>query len=337
MGYDNAGAFATPYTGTGTKKWRGLPITGDGGSGTTTLPTQPVSSTFTNYRLLYQLAQPVQETISTDGLYPVLNAGMNQVELGESIRIKEPVTPSLTGSIYTINAHTNPNDRPKYLVERIIAVYRNGTLDPKWIISPNSPPDGTFGKYFAKINASDFDPTASYSVTYIAQPYAVSSSILSLDGSYESNLRKDVDKNTANIADLGERLTAVELTKANRQAGWDGWITLTPLNAFSHYDATNATGNFGALQARKHDDGTISIRGLVNYTGTPANGTVIAYLPLTYRPRVSKMFIVQNYTSTIVRITIDSSGKIIFDSPVVGTVPAGWWMNLNGIRFEIEQ
>jgi hypothetical protein len=319
--YDYAsGNSGNKYTGTGQKGWVNVNF---GGTVQTTCPTFQ-ETTIAPYRLLYQLAQPVQETISTDGLYPVLQAGMNQVELAESVRIKESVTPSLAGSLYTINAHTNPNDRPKYLVERIIAVYRNGTLDPKWIISPNSPPDGTFGKYFAKINASDFDPTASYSVTYIAQPYAVSSSILGLDGSYESNLRKDVDKNTQNIADLGERLTAVELTKANRNQ--PNWIAPTLLNGWVNYGGTDAVVAYW-----KDDLGNVHIKGNIK-SGTMSS--VAFYLPIGYRPLETRVFDCVSYNGTskvISQVNVYADGRVYIDTG------GNTWFSLGEVIFRAEQ
>jgi hypothetical protein len=281
------------------------------------------SALYTNYRLLYQLAQPTQETIVTDGLYPVLQAGANQVELGEAVIVREPSTPYYDNiaNTYYINAATIKAPA-KYLVGKILTVYKNGKPDPKWSIAQG----GANNFWYAQCPASNYDPTASYSFTYIAQPYAVSSSILSLDGSYESNLRKDVDKNTQNIADLGERLTAVELTKANRNQGQ--WLAPTLLNGWVNADATNDT-----VQYYKNEFGEVSLRGQIK-SGSTGFNTPIFYLPSGYRPSHNMAFPCRSSngsTEVLATILVNSNGAIGYLSgSTVG-------IDLDSIKFRAEQ
>jgi hypothetical protein len=236
---DGSGRTST-YNGTGTKAWIAYDEILDQSTATTTTYTCPtyqapkVNGKATLMKLMFQLAQPTQETIVTDGLYPVLQAGANQVELGESVQIRERANPVLNAGNYHINNATLSSSLLKYKDDRILAIYKNGQIDSKWKFSTT---DG-YGAYKAYITQADYDPTASYSVTYIAQPYAVSSSILSLDGSYESNLRKDVDKNTQNISDLAEKVTALEISKANRNQ--PNWIAPTLLNGSANVSGTTA-------------------------------------------------------------------------------------------------
>lgn len=263
-------ATMSPYT-SGTKVWRDV-ATMDSNNATQTLPATyaPSNVKWTPYKLLYQLATPTQEVVTTEGAVPTLSQGNNQVELGEAVVVRERIIPVLANSYYNIN-DSSAGAFTKYRPDKILHVEKNGSIDPKWVIDSGT----TYGKSRSYISPSNYDQTASYSVTYIAQPYQFSSSILSLDGSYESNLRKDVDRNTANISDLFEQTTMLMNTKANKQQGQ--WISPTLLNGWVNRN----TGNDAPVGYYKNEFGDVRIRGIVN-GGTA--GSNIFYLPVGYRP-----------------------------------------------------
>jgi hypothetical protein len=338
MMYDSTTGNFGAYNGTGTKAWirRNKVTQANGGAYTnggsssdtsTTLPATTADNGYTPYRLLYQLAQPTQETIATDGLYPVLQSGMNQVELGEAVQFREQAKVVVGSDGFArINSDylSSSASRLKYRTEKILALYKGNQLETRWMKTNSDPND--YGKQ-SLYTKDQFDPTASYSVTYIAQPYAVSSSILSLDGSYESNLRKDVDKNTQNIADLGERLTAVELTKANRQQGQ--WIAPTLLNGWVNTDTTTYNG----VGFYKDEMGIVHLRGNIK-SGTASAGTALFYLPVGYRPLSGSMFTVStnNGTSDVLgRINVWASGQVAIYAG------SNSWLSLEGITFRAEQ
>jgi hypothetical protein len=338
MMYDSTTGNFGAYNGTGTKAWirRNKVTQANGGAYTnggsssdtsTTLPATTADNGYTPYRLLYQLAQPTQETIATDGLYPVLQSGMNQVELGEAVQFREQAKVVVGSDGFArINSDylSSSASRLKYRTEKILALYKGNQLETRWMKTNSDPND--YGKQ-SLYTKDQFDPTASYSVTYIAQPYAVSSSILSLDGSYESNLRKDVDKNTQNIADLGERLTAVEISKANRQQGQ--WIAPTLLNGWVNYGGTYDTIGF-----YKDEFGIVHLRGLIK-SGTGSAGTVLFYLPVGYRPSITNLIpTLSNNASTITPVSIE----VYADGSVKLTLTTGTtWLALAGITFRAEQ
>jgi hypothetical protein len=330
------------YTGTGTKAWVeipqakatptttncvtdiNIPLNGNGWNWTNTGSNMGYSP----YRLLYQLSQPSQETVTTEGLYPVLSAGANQVELGEGLYFREPakIAQGTSGDVdYYINSQAY-NTKLSNRVQKIVAVYKGTQLFTKWIRSTST---DSYGIERVKILQSDYDPTASYYVSYVAVPAYVSSSILSLDGSYESNLRKDVDKNTQNIADLGERLTAVEISKANRNQ--PQWLSPTLLNGNTNFDST-----FSPVGYLKDEFGFVHLRGVVR-TAVITPGSAIYYLPQGYRPSYRMTFVSVSGNGSggtiVARIDILPSGlvQITFG----GTVND--FLSLEGIIFRAEQ
>jgi hypothetical protein len=144
---------------------------------------------------------------------PVLQAGQNQVELGEGVVVRENVIPdggtADTGYTYVINYKWNVyNSWLKNPVSRFIEIYKNGIPDKTWKITIST---NGYGGLVASCSQNNYDPTASYSVTYIAQPYQLSASVQSLDASYETNLRTVVDNNTQRISDLSEKITKMEV------------------------------------------------------------------------------------------------------------------------------
>jgi hypothetical protein len=213
----------TPYT-SGVKGWNKLYVgiggkadlgggVVEGGTYTNTLPTTYAYDDSKCYRLQYQLATPTQEVVQTEGLMPVLQAGQNQVELGEGVVVRENVIPdggtADTGYTYVINYKWNVyNSWLKNPVSRFIEIYKNGIPDKTWKITIST---NGYGGLVASCSQNNYDPTASYSVTYIAQPYQLSASVQSLDASYETNLRTVVDNNTQRISDLSEKITKMEV------------------------------------------------------------------------------------------------------------------------------
>lgn len=325
--YDNITINDSSTYSSGTKAWAYKDASGGWAGGTTTLPTQPVPAgtwRSTPYKLVYQLANPTQEIVLVDGVFPVLNSGSNQVELGEAVVVREQVTPKDGGDgIVRINDNFNGGAVTKYRMQKWLKVYKNGFEDTGW--SHWGTPGGSNGvdSAFKNISAG-YDPKAVYTITYLAQPYQLSSSVQGLDGSYESNLRKDVDRNTQNLSDLSERVSAVELGKASK--GLPPWIAPTLLNGWLNYG--NGYNNAGYY---KDDLGIVHLRGLIK-SGTLAQ--IVFYLPVGYRPLTTNMIgsISSNGTNDIAtRLEIRNDGSVY---PMVG---GSAFFSLDGITFRAEQ
>jgi hypothetical protein len=131
-----------------------------------------------------------------------------------------------------------------------------------------------------------------------------------------------VDKNTQNISDLGERLTAVELTKANRNQGQ--WISPTLLNGWVNFGGSEAIIGF-----YKDELGMVRLKGTIK-SGTATAGTTLFYLPVGYRPLEKIPFAVDS-NGAYGRIDILSSGAVQIQAGVSGA------LTLNNITFRAEQ
>lgn len=322
--YDGTTINNTSTYTSGVKWWAYRDANGNFIGGVNVLPTTqaPVTSNYWNpYRLLYRLVTPTQEVVQTEGSFPSLVNGANQVELGESVIVRELVPNFVDNGDGTtsINTVTYPT---KFKMLKPLAVYKNGKLDLSWTFGQRATSStyiGTLGTGYAQINNSNLDKTASYSITYIAMSYTLSSSILSLDGSYESNLRKDVDRNTANIADLGEKVTALEINKANKQQGQ--WIAPTLLNGWVNYGTSQNAKYY------KNDFGDVKIKGLIK-SGTI--GSIAFYLPVGYRP-IDNATISVSSNGGYGQITIGTDGSVTVN---IGSNVA---LALDNITFRAEQ
>jgi hypothetical protein len=91
----------------------------------------------------------------------------------------------------------------------------------------------------------------------------------------------------------------------------EAWINLTLINGWVSYGGTFATPGY-----RKNNFGEVELRGMVK-SGLTTNGTVIATLPVGYRPTSDKAYAVicNNGTADVLGyISISTGGGIIFKS-----------------------
>ncbi|PAD29796.1 hypothetical protein [Paenibacillus sp. 7523-1] len=123
---------------------------------------------WTPYQLLYQLATPTVEPITSEGQLTLIE-GNNQVEVGTGIVLGEyaPVpansNPNLAGR-REINFTQVPASLLKNKAKSILAIYKNGVQDRKWTISDNAVE--SYGTSRANIPGTLYDPSATYTVTY---------------------------------------------------------------------------------------------------------------------------------------------------------------------------
>jgi hypothetical protein len=291
----------------GTQYWKSV-VDGTGLTSDVNLATNTLAPNYKAGKLMFQLSQPIQEVVTTEGLVPNLNSGMNQIELGEGIVFRENFVPLINNAdgYYYINTQTDTgNATLKNKADRFVVIYKNGQPDLKWSLftKPSSSQFiGQYGYGNAKIAKSDYDPTASYSATYVRPNYTSSSSIPSLDATYESNLRKDVDRNTQSISDLYELATTLQNTKADKQQG--GWITVSGwLNGWTHNDPNNP------VRYRLEQGGSVC-----RVIGAMKGGTVgqtAFYFPSAYKPIAPATVVTLTDTTTPSRVSVDATGKLV--------------------------
>ncbi|MED0680728.1 hypothetical protein P4T20_15790, partial [Aneurinibacillus thermoaerophilus] len=226
----------------------------------------------TPYRLLYQLAQPVEVPASSEGEIS-LHEGDNLLEVGTGLVWREPVVPVDNGNNeYQINAEINPL---KFVNSKILSVYKgetkgNFTIKTRDISSPYR---ATLGADFAVVPKGNYDPTAAYSVTYLVRDkYLYTAPLLDTQAEYRTKLAGVVAETVQDIADLAKRVSVVETQYARKQQGQ--WIVPVLLNGYTN---VYQSGYY------KDEMGIVRLRGRLGI-GTTSNSTVIFYLPVGYRP-----------------------------------------------------
>ncbi|WP_338591885.1 hypothetical protein V6669_06360 [Paenibacillus sp. Y5S-9] len=161
------GAAFTPYNGTGTKYWARIKSDGTFTGGELTLPTTRAVD-YTPYQLVYQLATPTVEPITSEGQLTLIE-GNNQVEVGTGLVVREGTKPALstlynTYEINSINAVGTVASNPlKYKAKRVLTIYKNNRQD-KWMRISDT---NSYGSERAFLDSAMFDPSATYTVTYL--------------------------------------------------------------------------------------------------------------------------------------------------------------------------
>jgi hypothetical protein len=322
------------YNGTGTKAWGKMDAKGAlvGGSGSTILPTVMSDQGFTPYKITYQLAKPIDETVAVEGSIS-LHSGGNQIEVGEGVIVREPAKPKLFDSIsdyYIINSlFTGPEgdltaSALKYRLNKFIAIYRNGLIDSKWVFES---PGKTYGNQQAKIALSDYDPSAEYTVTYMMlDKYGLTSNVVDVAAEYQGNIEMLLRDMAKRQADNTEAITILQNTKANRGQGQ--WVPATLIGG-----ATNTNLGHPVVSYRKSDTGRVQIRGHVSNV---TNNVAFMVLPKDYRPKYYVVIPTGGKSSTGDNVTVNidyQNGNVLFYANT-GTITASV---IPWISFDVEQ
>ncbi|MEY8748637.1 carbohydrate-binding domain-containing protein [Bacillales bacterium AN1005] len=196
-----SGNVLTPYNGTGAKAWS--KITPLGAEGTTVLPTSSYVG-WTPYQLVYQLATPIIEPITSEGQLTFID-GDNQVEVGTGIVLRETLKPVLVSNGYRY-AHSRNGagvgtPPPKYFVGKVLRVFKNNKPDQWEIVSATLTND--YGVSNARLLETKFDSTASYSFTYLAMdnyaPAKFIGSVAETEKALFSELVDNAQQSAANL------------------------------------------------------------------------------------------------------------------------------------------
>ncbi len=213
--YDNV-EHANPYLGTGGRAWVKLSKmvngkfvgVGDGVDATNTLPTSLADGGYTPYRLIYQLAQPVEVPVTSEGKI-ALHEGTNVLEVGTGVVIREAVTPVYDGTNTIINAERSAL---KNRTDNIISVYKNLALES--VTKGQREHGNTYipklGKAYAYVN--NYDPNAAYSATYLVlDRYAFTAPLINLQGEYAKTVAGVLALEAQNAADVETRVSVATM------------------------------------------------------------------------------------------------------------------------------
>ncbi len=344
----NGSSFGTPYNGTGTKAWVeqskalawGLSTVGTGITDFNVINGQqaPLSwnesghtATITSYKLLYQLAQPVEVAITSEGEISLFE-GTNVLEVGTGVVRREPANFGLIVGDSTFGGfdgywanNTSLSTRFKYRTEKILSVYKNDAKDiPSLILLTGTP----YGKEQVGYRKDRFDTTAAYSVTYtVLDRYLYTAPLIDLQAEYRTKLAGVVAETVQDIADLATRVSVVETQYARKQQGQ--WIVPVLLNGWS---VPNGAGVMLGYYKDQFDIVNVCIRMMAGIT---AAQTPLFILPAGYRPKTDILLFVDTNTSPTdhkgIPIVVNSDGTVR-----IGEAGSLTWINL-AVSFRAEQ
>ncbi|MFL1672439.1 hypothetical protein [Paenibacillus dendritiformis] len=275
---------------------------------------------YTPYRLQYLKAKPTVEPVRNYEMGATLSAGLNMVEVGSGIVIREKANPVDIGNGYVnLNDKGLPPSPLRYPTNKILAIYQNQAFDPQWNIMLNHP--SGYGGAVAQISRFNFDPTAVYHVTYTMLDPALQAPI---SGTTAANLRGTVSDLVQDVGDIGRRLSVVENQKAEKSE--PEWIKPTLQSGWTNYD----TKLYSSAGYYKDGNGIVRIKGLVK--GGPIQ-SLIFMLPAGYRPKTTLIFPAIDASYTSVRVDITHSGEVVLNTANANTD----YLSLDGISFLAEQ
>ena len=215
------------YTGDGTThSWVSLVDGSAPSTNTLAYVSTTMAPNFTPYKLTYQLATPTVEPITVEG--DVSIQGDAIIEIGENVVVREEVTPqfsSVEGGFYFINrksTYWNVDNPLDYKANKIIAVYKNGSLDNKWLIALS---DIKYG-YSASMSQEDFDTTATYTVSYLALNDGNSAHTNDVKANFASSLKSSIYSMVSKQSDIATDVSVLDrqvykLLVAASQNGWE--------------------------------------------------------------------------------------------------------------------
>lgn len=147
------------YNGTGTKCWYQINTRS---APQTAFPTNSYAE-WTPYQLVYQLATPTVEPITSEGQLTLIE-GNNQVEVGTGIVLRESIKPLFATDYYRFNDTTLAGSTLKHKLSKPMFMFRNNQLDYGWeFISDQY----AYGAFKARKAPSRYDVSAAYSITYL--------------------------------------------------------------------------------------------------------------------------------------------------------------------------
>lgn len=290
------------YNGSGVKCWFGIK---SGLAPTTTLPTTPDVG-YNPYQLLYQLATPVVEPITSEGQLTFIDGG-NQVEVGTGIVLRESVKPALITSDnnYYINSQAALT-KLAYKASKFLYVYANSQQVYDWSISTNA---DSWGAQRLYKDSKNFNSTPAYSVTYLMLD---KSPMVDIIGTYAKNEKALLLDTLKSIQENTTRISVLESKKAEKDNAT--WITPTLLNGWVAYE-TNI-GGYPTARFFKDPAGIVHFDGLIK-DGVVSASLPVFKLPVGFRPKqaVTCVTVSNNGSGEVIsRVRVNPNGEVVFNN-----------------------
>ncbi|NUU74182.1 hypothetical protein [Paenibacillus xylanilyticus] len=323
---DGQDALTNTYAGTGTKKWVKFGYTSTSG-----VPSDAYSATLpitlgyvngaTPYQLVYQLATPTVEPITSEGQLTFIE-GDNQVEVGTGIVLREATKPVMTkvGSIeyyHFNNTDSGVNNPFKYRVGKILNIYMNGKRAAGVVVKNEKE---AYGNQDAHIEGKDFIKDGAYTATYLMLD---KSPIAPFIGSVPDNEKALLMDLVQDVQQAKARISVVESKKAEKDA--PAWIEPTLLSGWANF-----LSGFSPAGFYKDSMGYVHIRGLIK----SGAGGAFFKLPKGYRPTHALAFSTISAANSAGDGALPASINIFPDGTVITAVNfQSGFMSLEGISF----
>ncbi|OPG94193.1 hypothetical protein B2I21_33565 [Chryseobacterium mucoviscidosis] len=180
--------------------------------------------TISTYQLVYQLAIPTVEPITSEGQLTLIE-GDNQVEVGTGIVLREGTKPALSTQwgTYEINSNASSvvaSNPLKYKAKKVMTIYKNGRSE-KWERSTDA---NSYGLERAYRAVSLFDPSADYKVTYLMlDTFPIAAFVGSVPDNEKAlltNLVHDVQQGATSLSVVERSLSEALKALQNKRNVW---------------------------------------------------------------------------------------------------------------------
>ncbi|MDH2334295.1 hypothetical protein [Paenibacillus polymyxa] len=292
----NAQAMTTAtWSGTGTKYWVqrvGTP------NFTQSVPQQSYAG-YTPYQLVYQLASPTVEPIVSEGQL-TFNEGDNQIEVGTGLIVREESKPAISSNQYWINGSLNGVGKLREKTSKIIAVYKNGKKDSWGTVSHADDVKNLYGLTQAYISSARFDPSASYSTTYLTLE---TSPIVPFAGSYAANEKTLLVDLVGSVQQNTARVSVLE----NKKAEKDNPAWIVPAAILAGWSSAGEVPVGYRMEGNR-----VYLRGRLQ-GGVMSDNTVLFVLPPAYRPKYTYVGTSHTYNGTsisVAEVSVRPNGEI---------------------------
>lgn len=288
------------YNGSGQKAWvrRFDGVSRGWLDGTTSLPVLQATS-FSPYRLLYQLTNSIDEPARSEGAVN-LYEGINTIEVGTGVVVKEKANFELIGGYWQANEGAYPSTYFKYRSYVILDVFKSRKRERNYILWSN----GSYGNVRPQYAQSHYDNSAVYEVTYLTLDTCQIGIIPALiSAQYVPNSREIIDSLVKITGQLTNRLAVLENNSATDKA--PQWIYPTLLNSWRPYENKDRY-----KPSYKKVGNTLEIKGVIC---GGINFAPIFILPREYRPASTyhgPIVSVINATYGLSNLCVDVDGRV---------------------------
>lgn len=160
------------------------------------------------YKITYQLAAPREDNVQVEGELAAI--GVTQASVDSGVVVREKLTPYYVQNENKgrLNVVSVPSSLSRYKPSNIIAIYKNNIRDLSWTIQTGQ--DKGYWRDGLRIETQNMDPTAEYTVTYLAQEkHLFTTNVIDAKVMYNQSLSSTVKEVVEKQADNATTITAL--------------------------------------------------------------------------------------------------------------------------------